>query len=338
MAGTAVQHRRGTAAQWAAANPVLPDGELGYEKDTGIVKVGNGTTTWNQLQPILVSQFLPVAGKAADSERLDGLDSTAFAQKNYIDDRVAPAGTLRTLVTHFGYVTEFPTTGVKVGDRCYRSDAFCDMTLVTTGIWRQTAPAHGTKAQRLTIDTTADATPINTALYTGFEFYEADTDRTWRWTGTKWRYIGGGVTPFIKVKRGSTANTAGNGWNPVGWDGTVHPDTTDTSMLQTVNGTKFFAPIDGLYLINWAGSMYSATATITAYAGARKNGEAGQGAIVRGTSATVPAGGSSGEVSCQATFRLAAGEYVEAMTYGLAAVASQAEFGSRCEVLWVGNY
>src|SRR5574343_292423 len=44
-----MQHRRGTAAQWTAANPVLADGEMGIETDTGQVKCGNGTAAWNSL-------------------------------------------------------------------------------------------------------------------------------------------------------------------------------------------------------------------------------------------------------------------------------------------------
>ena len=41
--------RRDTAANWTAANPVLGDGEQGYEKDTGKMKIGNGVTAWNAL-------------------------------------------------------------------------------------------------------------------------------------------------------------------------------------------------------------------------------------------------------------------------------------------------
>lgn len=46
---TTVQFRRGTAAQWSTANPVLAVGELGLETDTGKTKLGNGTNTWNTL-------------------------------------------------------------------------------------------------------------------------------------------------------------------------------------------------------------------------------------------------------------------------------------------------
>jgi hypothetical protein len=44
-----IQYRRGTAAQWTAANTLLAAGEPGYETDTGKFKVGNGSTSWNSL-------------------------------------------------------------------------------------------------------------------------------------------------------------------------------------------------------------------------------------------------------------------------------------------------
>ena len=44
-----IQFRRGTAAEWAAANPVLAAGELGYETDTAKFKLGNATDNWNDL-------------------------------------------------------------------------------------------------------------------------------------------------------------------------------------------------------------------------------------------------------------------------------------------------
>jgi hypothetical protein len=44
-----VQHKRGTAADIAAHNPVLAEGEFGVETDTFKVKVGDGTKTWTVL-------------------------------------------------------------------------------------------------------------------------------------------------------------------------------------------------------------------------------------------------------------------------------------------------
>ena len=44
-----MQQRRGTAAQWTAANPVLGAGEIGFETDTNKFKVGNGSTAYTSL-------------------------------------------------------------------------------------------------------------------------------------------------------------------------------------------------------------------------------------------------------------------------------------------------
>lgn len=44
-----IQFRRGVAADWALANPVLGLGEAGVETDTTLLKIGNGVNTWAQL-------------------------------------------------------------------------------------------------------------------------------------------------------------------------------------------------------------------------------------------------------------------------------------------------
>lgn len=46
---TTIKLRRGTAAQWTAANPVLAAGEVGLETDTLRTKFGNGSQTWSNL-------------------------------------------------------------------------------------------------------------------------------------------------------------------------------------------------------------------------------------------------------------------------------------------------
>lgn len=44
-----IQIRRDTAANWTSANPVLADGQPGWEKGTGKLKVGDGATAWTAL-------------------------------------------------------------------------------------------------------------------------------------------------------------------------------------------------------------------------------------------------------------------------------------------------
>ncbi len=44
-----IQWRRGTAADWTSADPILAEGEWGLETDTQQIKVGNGTDNWSTL-------------------------------------------------------------------------------------------------------------------------------------------------------------------------------------------------------------------------------------------------------------------------------------------------
>lgn len=46
---TTFQLKRGTAARWLEVNPILAQGEPGYEYDTHKLKIGDGIKTWTQL-------------------------------------------------------------------------------------------------------------------------------------------------------------------------------------------------------------------------------------------------------------------------------------------------
>jgi hypothetical protein len=46
---TVIKVKRGYASSWALNNPVLAQGEVGAEIDTGQMKVGDGFTHWNDL-------------------------------------------------------------------------------------------------------------------------------------------------------------------------------------------------------------------------------------------------------------------------------------------------
>ena len=48
-----IQIRRDTSLNWEINNPVLLQGEFGYETDTDCLKIGDGQTEWNSL-PYLV--------------------------------------------------------------------------------------------------------------------------------------------------------------------------------------------------------------------------------------------------------------------------------------------
>lgn len=326
MAGTSFKQRRGTSQQWDLANPVLLDGEFGVETDTRVVKVGDGANTWRDLSPILDSLYLPVLGKAEDSDKLDGkhafdfltttdavntylakadapntyltktdaantylrsdaptasnvankpvlrsstgafatsavtglatpAQNDAAANKLYVDARATATGTSRTLVNHFGSVTVFPTTGVRIGDRCFRSDLFSEMFYDGT-TWRQVAPAIGTVAQRQAI--------VAGSLYVGFEFYETDTGRVWRWNGTVWKYQSGGLSPRVKLRGVGTSNLPVQDGQWLGW---TTPDYDTDAFFDAANyHVKIPVGCGGLYDIEIQWNVGTTVAYTTSFA------------------------------------------------------------------------
>lgn len=46
---TRLKVRRDTAARWSTANPILADGEIGFEKVSNKLKIGDGAAHWNDL-------------------------------------------------------------------------------------------------------------------------------------------------------------------------------------------------------------------------------------------------------------------------------------------------
>jgi len=46
---TVIKVRRDTAANWTSTNPTLASGEQGFETDSGLMKIGNGSAAWTSL-------------------------------------------------------------------------------------------------------------------------------------------------------------------------------------------------------------------------------------------------------------------------------------------------
>lgn len=60
--GFPYQLRRDTAANWTSANSAMLAGEPGFETDTGLMKIGDGTNTWNDLPyASVIPSFTPAS-------------------------------------------------------------------------------------------------------------------------------------------------------------------------------------------------------------------------------------------------------------------------------------
>jgi hypothetical protein len=79
-----LQFRRGTATEWTNANPVLFAGEIGFETDTKLIKVGDGSTSWTSLSYSTVSpsSLVEQAQDAVDTALTAGTGIT----KSYNDN------------------------------------------------------------------------------------------------------------------------------------------------------------------------------------------------------------------------------------------------------------
>ena len=99
-----IQLRRGTAAAWVAANPVLALGEPGLETDTSRIKYGDGVSAWGVLE---------YAEAEADT---DALEAELDALTVTVDGKLALAGgTLTGGLTLAGA----PTEGLHAATKTY---------------------------------------------------------------------------------------------------------------------------------------------------------------------------------------------------------------------------
>lgn len=71
-----ITFRKGTASQWISVNPVLASGEPGYDLTNNILKIGDGSKTWNQLSSISSEN---VGGLGA-TEIYEYTDTSSFPQ------------------------------------------------------------------------------------------------------------------------------------------------------------------------------------------------------------------------------------------------------------------
>jgi len=56
--GIRIKIRRDTSSNWQTINPILAEGEIGYELDTGRLKIGNGSSHWSDL-PYIIGEPVP---------------------------------------------------------------------------------------------------------------------------------------------------------------------------------------------------------------------------------------------------------------------------------------
>jgi hypothetical protein len=95
---TRMQQRRGTAAQWTAADPILAAGEIGFETDTNQFKIGDGVNAWDDLSYFknledlggTLDDYIPLTQRAANNG-VATLDSTGSIPMSQLGNIIAGA-------------------------------------------------------------------------------------------------------------------------------------------------------------------------------------------------------------------------------------------------------
>ena len=85
---TTFKFKRGLAESWLNKNPILAEGEPGFELDTGKLKIGNGKTPWRELK-YLSNEDLILTGYYFNEDFYKDIDHTILLDKRigalYID-------------------------------------------------------------------------------------------------------------------------------------------------------------------------------------------------------------------------------------------------------------
>lgn len=141
-----IQIRRGSRQEWVVANPILDSGELGFETDTGRIKIGDGANYWGSLDYIGTKENLikvynnsGSAIQKGQSVYINGFDSyinlptvTLYVSNGTISEQKF-AGLMSEYVAdgEYGFVTNFgpiysintngSVSNIAVGDESWSS-------------------------------------------------------------------------------------------------------------------------------------------------------------------------------------------------------------------------
>lgn len=175
MSNVILRPRRGTASQWASANPVLAEGEIGIEVPsggvgTGIVKMkfGDGITAWNDLpygvedvtvvQNLDVESTTKVPSVSAVKSAIDELGESVAEGKALIASAITDKGvttdseaTFETMASNIGNIetNALPESVTYSGSmQCYGQNGYGSVTARTNS--SRSYPTLGYKKATIT--------------------------------------------------------------------------------------------------------------------------------------------------------------------------------------------
>lgn len=103
------QFRSDTAAAWAIQNPILAEGEPGFEEDTGLLRMGDGVTAFTSLIPYAKTNAVPPLARQIATDNAAGTDGGGDLSANRTIRLSGQALRLHQLAVN-GFVTRVDAT------------------------------------------------------------------------------------------------------------------------------------------------------------------------------------------------------------------------------------
>lgn len=100
---TQIKLRRGTASEWTSFNPVLAEGEAGFETDTNKLKIGDGATNWTSLEYLTSEQDLSAYAAIIDP---------IFTNDIQVNGQINLTGSSAYITNFYDYMSESNVTSV----------------------------------------------------------------------------------------------------------------------------------------------------------------------------------------------------------------------------------
>lgn len=228
-----IQLRRGLAADWTSTNPTLAEGELGLEKDTAKLKVGNGSTAWTSLS------YLSTGGGSGT------VTSVAMSVPTGLSVAGSPVTTSGTLAVSLQAGYSIPTTSSQTTwDSAYSERRQWD------GGSTNLVAATGRTSLGLVIGTDVLAPNGSAASLTSFPTFNQNTTGTAAGLSATLAVTSGGTgqtsyTDGQLLIGNSTGNTlakatltAGSGISITNGSGSISIAATNSGTVTSVTGTS----------------------------------------------------------------------------------------------------
>jgi hypothetical protein len=183
---THINQRRDTAANWAVANPVLQEGEVGWETNTRKGKLGDGTTEWNDLLYIAAAAEITAddigLGNVENTSDLDKPISTAVDAALALKADTSDLAGLAPLASPtFTGSPAAPTPSTSDNDTSLATTAFVKNVLLGDPLIK-----YSSLTAKPLLVCTSGTRPLHSE---GQAIYETDTDRIYVSDGATWNRV-----------------------------------------------------------------------------------------------------------------------------------------------------